>query len=98
MPPSICSGSTITAAGMSIPDDGSASIRSRKPIESNGPAGGLAGQLQRGLHRVRPSWTAELDLVVEPARGEHHLAQPGQEVTLGDGVQVQTMGEAVGGE
>lgn len=38
-PPSICRGSTITAAGASTPEEESASSRSMRATESNGPWG-----------------------------------------------------------
>ena len=58
-------------------------------------SGDLAGQLQRGLHTVRPGRPGELHLVVQAARFEHHLLEALQERPLRDRGHVQAMRYAV---
>ena len=67
-------------------------------VDDVGPAGHLAGDLQRRLDRVGAGRAGELDHVVEPARREDDVAQRFQERRLRLGVQIEAHGDAALGQ
>ncbi len=59
-------------------------------------AGGLAGDLERGLDRVGAGRAGELhDVVVKAARRQDDVVHRLEELLLGGGVQVEAVGDAV---
>ncbi len=58
--------------------------------------GDLAGQLDRGLYRIRAGRAGELQAIVHIAWLQDDIPERFQEITLGIGVHVQTMGDPIG--
>ncbi len=65
-------------------------------VDDVGAAGDLAGELERRFDRVGAGRAGELhDVIAEPARGQDDVVHRLQEALLGDGVEVEAVGDAV---
>src|SRR5690606_18808904 len=60
--------------------------------------GGLARELQRGLHRIGAGGAGELQAVVQTPRCQNVFLEDLEEFRLGAGVQIQAVGDAVLGD
>src|SRR4051794_32147195 len=58
-------------------------------------AGHLARELESGPDRVRPAWTRELQLVLEPTRAKNDLVEGLDELALGARRHVESMCDSV---
>ena len=63
-----------------------------------GATGDPSGEGYRSLNGTGPAWAAELDLVVESSRLQHHGLERVEEITFGDGREIEPVNHPIGAE